>query len=183
MANITTDFQIADEVHATPTEAANARAKKRRIKYSNYKILINPNKRIPPENKQEIREAMEQLHRALATVFSRENLPNLIVINKYKCPDDTFCPELFKEIDVGGRVEYGPQNHCVHAHVWLYISHYTCMKLDYEAVDKAFEELLGEATNVQHHFVNSKSELAEFKRYADKDKAAPMKAEVRELKV
>ena len=57
------------------------------------------------------------------------------------------------------------------------------MKLDYDAIQQAVQEQLGKQVYVEFQFVNSKSELAEFKKYANKDKAAPTKAEVRELKV
>ena len=186
MAEISTNFTVADDFHETKEAAEKTREMKRRIRHSNYFILVNTNKRYQKGKRAEA--AANDMKAALAEVFNKSQIPNYIHINKKKAPNDEFNPQLFKQIQVQGTVELGPTTQCIHAHVLLTISHYTCMKLDYEAIQDNLKKQLGDEIYVEFQFVRDKME--NFKKYISKDVAAPAKepvhsegASVKELNV
>ena len=169
MAEITTDFAVADDFHESEVEAVEKRETKRRICHSNYFILVNSNKRY--QKGQRAEAAANEMKAALGEVFSKDKIPGYIHINKKKLPDDEYNPKLFKTIEVKGTVELGPTTHCIHAHVLLAIAHYTCMKLDYDSIEAGLKKELGDGIYVEFQFVRDKME--NFKRYINKDVAAP----------
>ena len=183
MTDITTNFAVADDFHDTEEDAVKIRENKRRIRHSNYFILVNSNKRYPKGKRAEA--AANDMRIALAEVFGKDKIPSYIHINKKKAPNDEYGPHLFKDIKVEGTVELGPTTHCIHAHILLTITHYTCMKLDYEAIEANLRKQLGGSTYVEFQFVRDK--LENFKKYINKDTAAPAKdthgAAIKELDV
>ena len=67
MAEITTDFAVANDFHESEVEAVEKHETKRRIRHSNYSILVNSNKRY--QKGQQAEAAANEMKAALGEVF------------------------------------------------------------------------------------------------------------------
>jgi len=115
------------------TENTVRSTKKKKVKGSDFLITINSNKSVNCDDKctvdriEQIKETTEELAKNL---FSKENIPKLLVVykNKQRVPLTTFSD--IRDIKSKSVVEIGPNRGFIHIHAYIRVIHTTNIQIN-----------------------------------------------------
>ena len=115
----------------------------KRIKNSNFVLLINPNRKIGPYE-EELEPFCQTLKDSVEEII--QNIGDYLLIEE---DGHEFTPEWFKKVEAISRVERGEEQDRVHCHALVCVSHYSKIKLD---LGKIRERII-EDCNVSNPFI------------------------------
>lgn len=123
--------------------------KQLKLRHSNYLITINTNKRYTGFEEHFNAKEVE-LQNAIEAIFN--DTSNLVKIVTFKDTTHNFTRKHIKNINVDYALELAPNTSTLHAHVALYISHYSSIKIDYALMKK----LLLEQLKLENIYINNR---------------------------
>jgi len=144
------DVQVADYAQPTPEPSKPRKKKKgaaettvkkpkKRLRHSRWFITFNTNIRFDDREDPELPKVIAQLQTRVKELGLSKNLKPLMVFSD---PTHEFTTQYIKKIaKICGSVEVGPKSHCVHTHIQLIVSHWSCIHLDYTLVKQFFKDV------------------------------------------
>jgi hypothetical protein len=119
------------------------RPKKKHLKHTNILLTVNTNEYISEDTKDSVRlQKISKLKEAILKIFNKYFVANYISIKQDKRtpPGSAVSSEWFKTdaLLIQYSVERGPKTGFLHAHIGIFIPHYTLIKLESE---KLYQDL------------------------------------------
>jgi hypothetical protein len=128
----------------------NQEQKKKRIKYSNWFVTVNPNIVMDVGDKR-YKKYYETFKKTLDAIFDKKKIHNFIEI---KNTTDKFDDQYIKNINVHYTTEFGEKNRNLHGHAMIEIKHYTLLRLNYEKIRKTVKAIL-----VKENYMKDNNEI------------------------
>lgn len=112
----------------------------RNLRHSNYFLTINTQQRYTG-HEEDYEEFVEKFREVIDHIFSRENLPNILVLTDVaKEKGHTLTPQYVKQIKIEKAIERGGKNDTVHVHILFKVAHYTNLSLKYSDIKQAVQD-------------------------------------------
>jgi hypothetical protein len=132
-----------------PPAPANGSAKKKHLAHTNILLTINTNEFISENAEDPVRiEKIQKFKEGIRKIFNEKFLQNYISIKQDKRtpPGSAINSEWIKTdaLELQYAVERGPKTGFLHAHIGIFIAHWTLLKLEYDKLKQDLTEVMTE---------------------------------------
>lgn len=137
-----TTTNIVDSDFSNVSKPSKKAAQKAKLKHSNFFITINSNQRFVDVKDPAFKAFDKTFRNAIDCVFSKKQFGRFI---QYK---GTGSGSDVRSVRISAAAEIGDENHCLHYHILVCVSHHTCLQLK---IAKIREEI-ADAAGVDYDF-------------------------------
>jgi hypothetical protein len=127
---VTNTVTVSDVYTNKSSNGEPGRKQKKRLRHSNYLILINTNKSFIDGQDPDLLELIKKLRECLKTSFASENIGKYVTFPKN--PTHAWNTDWIKSCNVESVIERGKGKNFLHAHVRCKISHWSCIQVNFD---------------------------------------------------
>lgn len=140
VSDLSLSVETVSETEKTISKKEKKISEKKRLRHTNYVIMVNTNKPFADWDDPDMHECVAKLKKQLEEFGTTKVIKSIIVFKK---EGHEWTNEYIKHVaPINPVIERGEKKGCIHAHFKLNIDHWSCIHVDYAKIKSFFNEAL-----------------------------------------